>query len=65
VEGRSNEGKVKSLVEALQFIFADMWRFLGVAFLLAIFAMWKPVEINILHDNREDKGNGSKSKTEQ
>lgn len=53
------------MIEVLQFIFADMWRYLGVAFLLAIFAMWKPVEINILNDKKENKGNGSQSQSRQ
>lgn len=37
------------MLEVLKFIFEDFWRFLGVAVFLMIFALWKPVEINILH----------------
>ena len=37
------------MLEVLKFIFEDFWRFLGVAVFLMIFAVWKPVEINILH----------------
>lgn len=37
------------MLEVLKFIFEDLWRFLGVAVFLMIFALWKPVEINILH----------------
>lgn len=37
------------MLEVLKLIFEDFWRFLGVAVFLMIFALWKPVEINILH----------------
>lgn len=37
------------MLEVLKFIFEDFWRFLGVAVFQMIFALWKPVEINILH----------------
>lgn len=37
------------MIEVLQYIFGSPWRFLGVCVFLGIFALWKPVEINILH----------------
>lgn len=37
------------MLEVLQFIFEDFWRFLGVTVFLMIFTLWKPVEINIIH----------------
>ena len=37
------------MLEVLQYIFGDFWRFLGVCVFLMIFALWKPVEINILN----------------
>lgn len=38
-----------SVLEVLQFILSDFWRFLGVCVFLMIFALWKPVEINVLN----------------
>jgi hypothetical protein len=35
------------MLEVLKFIFGDFWRFLGVCVFLMIFALWKPVEVNI------------------
>ena len=45
------------MVEALKFIFEDFWHFLGCAVFLTIFALWKPVEVNILKGivEREDE----------
>ncbi len=37
------------MVAALEFIFSDFWHFLGCAVFLMIFALWKPVEVNILN----------------
>ena len=37
------------MLEVLRFIFDDFWRFLGCCAFLMIFALWKPVEVNILH----------------
>lgn len=37
------------MLEVLKFIFEDFWRFLGVCVFMMIWALWKPVEINILH----------------
>jgi hypothetical protein len=37
------------MLEVLKFIFGDFWRFLGVCVFLMIFALWKPVEVNILN----------------
>lgn len=37
------------MVKALEFIFEDFWRFLGTCCLLMIVALWKPIEINIIH----------------
>lgn len=37
------------MLEVLQYIFGDFWRFLGVCVFLMIFALWKPVEVNILN----------------
>lgn len=35
------------MLEVLKFIFEDFWHFLGCVVFLMIFALWKPVEINI------------------
>lgn len=37
------------MLEVLKFIFEDFWRFLGVCVFLMIFALWKPVEVNIIN----------------
>ncbi len=37
------------MLEVLKFIFEDFWHFLGCAVFLMIFALWKPVEVNILN----------------
>ena len=37
------------MLEALKFIFEDFWHFLGCVVFLMIFALWKPVEVNILN----------------
>ena len=37
------------MIEVLRFVFEDFWRFLQCCILLMIFALWKPIEINILH----------------
>lgn len=37
------------MLEELKFIFEDFWHFLGCAVFLMIFAMWKPVDVNILN----------------
>lgn len=37
------------MLEVLQFIFGDFWKLLGVCVFLMIFALWKPVEVNILN----------------
>ena len=39
------------MIEVIRFIFEDFWRFLQCCILLMIFALWKPIEINILHGN--------------
>ena len=43
------------MLEVLKVIFGDFWRFLGCAVFLMIMALWKPVEINILHDYRKGR----------
>ena len=45
------------MVAVLEFIFNDFWHFLGVCCFLIIFALWKPVEVNILNGfmDREDE----------
>ena len=50
-----------AMIEVLDFIFNDVWHFLGVAILLAIAIMWKPIEINILHDHKGGSNSGSKT----
>ena len=37
------------MLAVLQFIFGDFWRFLGCCVFLMIFALWKPVEVNIVN----------------
>lgn len=37
------------MLEVLKFIFESPWHFLGICIFLMILALWKPVEINILH----------------
>lgn len=45
------------MLAVLQFVFEDFWRFLGVCMFLMIFALWKPVEINIV-SRLIEKGDG-------
>ena len=40
------------MVRALEFIFADVWHFLGVIVMLIICTMWKPIDITVI--NRPD-----------
>ena len=43
----------------MKFIFEDFWRFLGVCVLLGIIALWKSVEVNIIHgliEKEEENG---------
>lgn len=46
--------------EVLEFIFADFWHFIGTLCFMVLFALWKPVEINVLNGfvKREDKDEG-------
>ena len=37
------------MIEVLRFIFEDFWHFLGICVFLMIFALWKPVDVNVLH----------------
>ena len=44
------------MLEVLQFVFEDFWRFLGVCVLLMIAALWKPIDVTVLHGyNRKEK----------
>ena len=43
------------MLEVLEFIFGDFWRFLGVCCFLMIVALWKPVEINVLNGYWKEK----------
>ena len=36
----------------LEYVLSDFWRFLQCCVFLMIIAFWKPIEINIVHDNR-------------
>lgn len=50
---------MKRVLEVLKFIFEDFWRFLGVCVFLGIIALWRPVEVNIIHgliEKEEDDG---------
>lgn len=46
------------MVKALEFVFSDVWHFIGICVFLMILALWKPVEINVLNgylrDRRDD-----------
>ena len=37
------------MLKVLEFIFEDFWHFLGCAVFLMIFALWKPVDINVIN----------------
>lgn len=37
------------MLAVLEFVFKDFWRFLGCCVFLMIFALWKPVEVNIVN----------------
>ena len=43
--------------EVLEFVFEDVWHFIGVCVLMMIVELWKPVEVNILNGfvEREDE----------
>ena len=43
--------------EVLEFAFEDAWHFIGCCVFMALVALWKPVEINILNGfvNGEDE----------
>ena len=43
------------MLEVLEFIFADFWRFLGCAVFLMIFALWKPVDVTVMHGYWKEK----------
>ena len=49
------------MLAALEYIFGDFWRFLGVCVFLMIFALWKPVEVNVMNGywKEDDKDNES------
>ena len=40
---------MNSVLAVLEFVFSDFWHFLGICVFLMIFALWKPVEVNILN----------------
>lgn len=37
------------MLAVLEYVCSDFWRFLQCCIFLMILALWKPVEINILH----------------
>ena len=37
------------MLAVLEFVFSDFWHFLWICVFLMIFALWKPVEVNILN----------------
>ena len=49
------------MLAALEYIFGDFWRFLSVCVFLMIFALWKPVEVNVMNGywKEDDKDNES------
>ena len=44
------------MLEVLMFIFEDFWRFLGVCVLMMIAVLWKPLEINLVHEHVTEEG---------
>ena len=48
------------VLEVLKYVMGDFWHFLQACIFLMIFALWKPVEINVLNGfvKREDKDEG-------
>lgn len=48
------------MLQVMEFVFSDAWHFLGCCVSLMIFALWKPVEVNILNGfvEREDEDEG-------
>ena len=40
--------------EVLEFAFEDAWHFIGCCVFMMLVALWKPVEINIVHGILED-----------
>lgn len=43
------------MVKTLEFIFSDVWPFLGIIVMLIICTMWKPIDITIV-----TRGDGKK-----
>lgn len=43
------------MVKALEFIFSDVWHFLGTIVMLIICTMWKPIDITVV-----TRGDGKK-----
>ena len=43
------------MVEVLKFAFEDVWHFIGCCVFMMIVALWKPVDVTILHGIVKEK----------
>ena len=43
--------------EVLEFVFSDVWHFLGFCVFMTIIAYWKPIDITILNGRFKEKDN--------
>lgn len=37
------------MAKTLEFIFSDVWHFIGTIVMLIIFTMWKPIDITVVN----------------
>ena len=37
------------MVQVLEFVFSDVWHFIGSLCFVALFVMWKPIEVNVMN----------------
>ena len=42
------------MLAILEFVFSDVWRFLGCVVFMMIAALWKPIEINIISGGKDE-----------
>lgn len=49
------------MVQVLEFIFEDFWRFLQFCIILMIIALWKPIDITILTGSWREKDSEDKT----
>ena len=46
------------MLEVLQYVCSDFWRFLQCCIFLLIIAYWKPIEITVMKYSNDGDGNG-------